>query len=190
MTERRADDATREVSDWLKCEYMQDHVGEELEGVIANVTGFGFFVRLADLHIDGLVHISTLANDYYRFDPIGQRLIGESFGNTYRLGDSVKVKVLSVNLDDRQIDFEIVETSRKLRGAGKTAKKRATESKAKAKGKKAAANLGSKAVPMIEPTKRPDDGSGKQKDKTSKSAKSRKQKARAQAGKARAKKNK
>lgn len=190
MTERRADDATREVSDWLKCEYMQDHVGEELEGVIANVTGFGFFVRLADLHIDGLVHISTLANDYYRFDPIGQRLIGESFGNTYRLGDSVKVKVLSVNLDDRQIDFEIVETSRKLRGAGKTAKKRATESKAKAKGKKAAANLGSKAVPMIEATKRPDDGTGKAKNKTSKSAKARKQKARAQAGKARAKKNK
>jgi len=189
-TERRADDATREVSDWLKCEYMQDHVGEELEGVIANVTGFGFFVRLSDLHIDGLVHISTLANDYYQFDPVGQRLIGESFGNIYRLGDSVKVKVLSVNLDDRQIDFEILETSRKLRGKGKTAKKRAAESKAKSRGKKAAANLGSKAVPLVEPTKRPEEGDGKKKNKATKSAKARKMKARAQAGKARAKKNK
>ncbi|MBD1557374.1 ribonuclease R [Vibrio sp. S9_S30] len=160
MTERRADDATREVSDWLKCEYMQDHVGEELDGVIANVTGFGFFVRLTELHIDGLVHISSLANDYYQFDPIGQRLIGESFGNIYRLGDAVKVKVLSVNLDDRQIDFELVETSRKLRGKGKTAKKRAAQSDKKAKSKKKAAvksrKPGEKAKAMVEPTKRPD----------------------------------
>ncbi len=123
MTERRADDATREVADWLKCEYMQDHVGEELEGVIANVTSFGFFVRLTELHIDGLVHISNLANDYYQYDPIGQRLIGESFGNIYRLGDAVKVKVLSVNLNDKQIDFELVETNRKLRGQGKNCQK-------------------------------------------------------------------
>ena len=157
MTERRADDATREVADWLKCEYMQDHVGEELEGVIANVTSFGFFVRLSDLHIDGLVHISTLANDYYQFDPIGQRLIGESFGAIYRLGDSVKVKVLSVNLDDRQIDFELLETSRKLRGKGKTAKKRAAEAQKKAKAKKRAATKGNgKASPSIEPTVRPE----------------------------------
>lgn len=159
MTERRADDATREVADWLKCEYMQDHVGEELEGVIANVTSFGFFVRLSDLHIDGLVHISNLANDYYQYDPIGQRLIGESFGLIYRLGDAVKVKVLSVNLNDKQIDFELVETSRKLRGKGKTAKKRAADAQKKAKAKKrAATKAGSrtKAVPLIEPTIRPD----------------------------------
>ncbi|ROV62342.1 ribonuclease R [Vibrio ponticus] len=159
MTERRADDATREVADWLKCEYMQDHVGEELDGVIANVTSFGFFVRLTELHIDGLVHISSLANDYYQFDPIGQRLIGESFGAIYRLGDAVKVKVLSVNLNDKQIDFELVETSRKLRGKGKTAKKRAAEAQQKAKAKKRAAT-GSrserKATPDIEPTKRPE----------------------------------
>ncbi|EEX39337.1 MULTISPECIES: ribonuclease R [Vibrio] len=190
MTERRADDATREVSDWLKCEYMQDHVGEELEGVIANVTGFGFFVRLTELHIDGLVHISTLANDYYQFDPIGQRLIGESFGAIYRLGDVVKVKVLAVNLDDRQIDFELVETSRKLRGEGKTAKKRAADAKAKAKGKKQAATRGGKAVPLVEPTKRPDEpgaARGPKHNKT-KAEKARKQKARSKAGKARAKK--
>ncbi|MEF1325017.1 ribonuclease R [Vibrio owensii] len=157
MTERRADDATREVADWLKCEYMQDHVGDELDGVVANVTSFGFFVRLTELHIDGLVHISTLANDYYQFDPIGQRLIGESFGNIYRLGDAVKVKVLAVNLNDKQIDFELIETSRKLRGKGKTAKKRAADAKRKAKEKKRAATKGgTRAKPIIEPTKYPE----------------------------------
>lgn len=169
MTERRADDATRDVSDWLKCEYMQDHVGEELDGVIANVTGFGFFVRLSDLHIDGLVHISSLANDYYQFDPLGQRLIGESSGLIYRLGDSVKVKVLAVNLDDRQIDFEVVGTDRQPRGKGKTAKKRAanTEKKVSTQKKQAikANKPGQKAKPLVEPTKRPDGSSDKPKKK-------------------------
>lgn len=169
MTERRADDATRDVSDWLKCEYMQDHVGEELDGVIANVTGFGFFVRLSELHIDGLVHISSLANDYYQFDPLGQRLIGESSGVIYRLGDSVKVKVLAVNLDDRQIDFEVVGTERQPRGKGKTAKKRAANADKKASTQKKQAvkanKPGQKAKPLVEPTKRPDDSSDKPKKK-------------------------
>lgn len=196
MTERRADDATREVSDWLKCEYMQDHVGEELEGVIANVTGFGFFVRLSELHIDGLVHISTLANDYYHFDPARARLLGESSGQVYRLGDAVKVKVLSVNLDDRQIDFELVETSRKLRGKGKTAKKRAAQAEKKAESKKKAAvkakKAGGKAKPMIEPTRRPDgseDNSEKKNParKKSKAEKARKKKSRTKTNKARGK---
>ncbi|EGU33438.1 ribonuclease R [Vibrio scophthalmi] len=179
MTERRADDATREVSDWLKCEYMQDHVGDELEGVIANVTSFGFFVRLTELHIDGLVHISSLANDYYHFDPVGQRLIGESFGAIYRLGDAVKVKVQAVNLDDRQIDFALVETSRKLRGEGKTAKKRAVEAQLKAKAKKRAATGGRedrKAKPAIEPTKAPVKAEAKGEVKKPKVKKARKKK--------------
>jgi ribonuclease R len=197
MTERRADDATRDVADWLKCEYMQDHVGEELDGVIANVTGFGFFVRLTELHIDGLVHISSLANDYYQFDPIGQRLIGESFGAIYRLGDAVKVKVLSVNLNDKQIDFELVETSRKLRGKGKTAKKRMAEAeKKKAKAKQRVAEVRGKrspkaAKPMVEATKRPD---GLEEDvlphkrKKSKATKSRSNKARQNKARGKAKK--
>ncbi|CCN50326.1 Ribonuclease R [Vibrio nigripulchritudo MADA3029] len=193
MTERRADDATREVADWLKCEYMQDHVGEELDGVIANVTGFGFFVRLTELHIDGLVHISSLANDYYQFDPIGQRLIGESFGNIYRLGDAVKVKVLSVNLDDRQIDFELVETSRKLRGKGKTAKKRAAQADKKAASKKKAAikarKPGGKAKALVEPTKRPDGSSEPAKTrKKTKAEKARKKKSRTKNRKSQGKK--
>ncbi|ASA56095.1 ribonuclease R [Vibrio gazogenes] len=177
MTERRADDATREVSDWLKCEYMQDHVGEVLDGVIANVTGFGFFVRLTELHIDGLVHISSLANDYYQYDPIGQRLIGESFGLIYRLGDAVKVKVQAVNLDERHIDFELVETSRKLRGEGKTAKKREAEAK---QGKKGSPRRRGKAIPNIEPVKNPNDENHRNKTvkKKSKAEKVRKKKSR------------
>ncbi len=178
MTERRADDATREVSDWLKCEYMQDHVGEELDGVIANVTSFGFFVRLTELHIDGLVHISTLENDYYQFDPVGQRLIGESFGLIYRLGDAVKVKVLAVNLDDRQIDFELIGTSRTPRGKGKTAKKRAADALQKAKDKKRSSTKKSpsKAKPMVEPAKRPEPDGAAGKPKRNKAKKSRSKK--------------
>ncbi len=104
-TERRADEATRDVADWLKCEYMQDHVGDDFEAVIASVTSFGLFVRLKDLYIDGLVHISSLVSDYYQFDPMRQRLIGENTKNVYQVGDEVNVKVAAVNLDDRQIDL-------------------------------------------------------------------------------------
>ncbi len=103
--ERRADEATRDVTDWLKCEYMQDHVGGVFDGVIASVTHFGMFVRLNDLFIDGLVHVSTLASDYFRFDPERQRLIGESTKFIFQVGDPVIVRVASVNLDDRQIDL-------------------------------------------------------------------------------------
>ena len=105
MTERRADDATREVADWLKCEYMQDHVDAEFSGVISSVTGFGLFVRLDDLFIDGLVHISTLDNDYYQFDAAKQRLIGENSGMIYRLGDKVKIRVVAVHLEQKNGRF-------------------------------------------------------------------------------------
>lgn len=105
MTERRADDATRDVADWLKCEFMQDHVGDSFDGVVASVTNFGFFVRLTEFHIDGLVHISALQNDFYHYDEVKQHLIGERMGKVYRLGDQLRVTVASVNLDDRKIDF-------------------------------------------------------------------------------------
>ncbi|WP_299805832.1 ribonuclease R [uncultured Shewanella sp.] len=104
-TERRADEATRDVSDWLKCEFMQDHVGDTFEAVIASVTHFGMFVRLNDLFIDGLVHISSLGSDYYQYDNMRQRLVGEASGQVYQIGDTVTVKVAGVNLDDRQIDL-------------------------------------------------------------------------------------
>ena len=125
MTERRADDATREVADWLKCEYMQDHVGGEFNGVISSVTGFGLFVRLDDLFIDGLVHISTLENDYYQFDAAKQRLIGENSGMQYRLGDKVRIKVEEVHLENKMVDFSLMGSERKPRRAGKTAKEKA-----------------------------------------------------------------
>lgn len=147
-TERRADDATREVADWLKCEYMQDHVGEVFDGVISSVTGFGFFVRLNDLFIDGLVHISGLANDYYLFDMPKQRLIGENSGMIFRLGDTVKVRVEAVSLEQKQIDFSLISSERKSRRSGKTAQTKAkktevnpskkTSTKKKAKAEKSA----------------------------------------------------
>ena len=125
LTERRADEATRDVADWLKCDFMQDQVGNVFNGVISSVTGFGFFVRLSDLFIDGLVHVSTLDNDYYRFDPVGQRLIGESGGRTYRLGDIVEVRVEAVHMDERKIDFALISSQRQVRGEGKTERDRA-----------------------------------------------------------------
>ncbi|MBS0969226.1 ribonuclease R [Chimaeribacter arupi] len=125
MTERRADEATRDVADWLKCDFMQDHVGSVFDGIISSVTGFGFFVRLDDLFIDGLVHVSTLDNDYYRYDNIGQRLVGESSGQVYRLGDEVEIRVEAVHMDERKIDFALVSSTRRPRGAGKTARDKA-----------------------------------------------------------------
>lgn len=122
MTERRADEATREVVTWLKCEYMQDHVGETFNGVVSSVTGFGLFVKLDELFIDGLVHISTLLNDYYQFDSTHHQLIGENSGTVYRIGDRVKVSVIAVNLQQKQIDFTLLDTERKPRRLGKTKK--------------------------------------------------------------------
>ena len=104
-TERRADEATRDAQDWLKCEFMQDKLGEKFDGTITSVNSFGLFVELDAVHVDGLVHITTLDNDYYHFDPIGYRLHGERTGTVYRLGDRLRVQVAAVNLDDRKIDF-------------------------------------------------------------------------------------
>ncbi len=117
VTERRADDATRDAVDWLKCEYMLDKVSEDYEGIVSSVTSFGIFVELKDIYVEGLVHITALHNDYYHFDPAGHRLRGERTGQVYRLGDQVRVKVVRVNLDDRKIDFELAEAEEKRRQA-------------------------------------------------------------------------
>ncbi|MGY5452138.1 ribonuclease R [Agarivorans sp. MS3-6] len=108
MTERRADDATREVSDSLKCEYMLDHVGMVYSATIAAVTGFGFFARLDEFHIDGLVHINSLRGDYYHYDAARQLLVGEKTAKRFRIGDAVMVKVASVNMADRKMEFILV----------------------------------------------------------------------------------
>ncbi len=108
MTERRADDATRDVIRWLKAEFMQDKIGEEFDGIISGVTNFGVFVELKDIYVDGLVHITSLGNDYYIFDATKHRLIGERTKETYRLGDTVRVQLVRVDLDEAKIDFELV----------------------------------------------------------------------------------
>ncbi|MFP5506423.1 MAG: ribonuclease R family protein, partial [Gammaproteobacteria bacterium] len=127
-TERRADEATRDAVDWLKCEYMMDKVGEEFSGVISSVTSFGIFVELQDIFVEGLVHVTALKNDYYHFDPAGHRLRGERSGTVYRLTDPVRVKVMRVDLDERKIDFELVEKVQQKPGravaGGKTKKAR------------------------------------------------------------------
>lgn len=127
LTERRADEAVRDVVDWLKCDYMQDHVGEVFNGTISSVVNFGFFVRLDDLFIDGLVHVSSLENDYYIYDASRNRLIGENTHYSYRLGDKVSVKVENVNPEERKIDFALVSSNNKLKRQGKTAKTKAIQ---------------------------------------------------------------
>ena len=109
MTERRADEATRDVVAWLKCEYMLDKIGEEYDGTISGVTSFGIFVELKNIHIEGLVHITSLGKDYYHFDPTNLSLRGESSGAVFRLGDPVAVRLMAVSLDERKIDFELVQ---------------------------------------------------------------------------------
>ena len=107
LTERRADEATRDVVTWLKCEFMLDRVGDTFAGVVTAVTGFGLFVELTDIYVEGLVHVTALPGDYYQFDPLHHRLTGERSGRSYRLGDTVEVIVARVDLDERKIDFEM-----------------------------------------------------------------------------------
>jgi ribonuclease R len=109
MTERRADEAVWDAVGWLKCEFMLDRVGDEFAGLITGVTGFGLFVELREVFVEGLVHVTALRNDYYHFDPVGQRLQGERSGRVYRLGDPLRVRVARVDLDERKIDFELIE---------------------------------------------------------------------------------
>lgn len=147
MTERRADEATRDATDWLKCEYVMDKVGEEFPGIITSVTGFGLFVELNDIYVEGLVHVTSLASDYYHFDPAKHRMVGERTGKVFRLADPVKVQVVRVDLDERKIDFHLVDggaplgkggrgTGKKARGAKGTDKEKAGK---KRTGKKATA---------------------------------------------------
>ncbi|MEE9355954.1 MAG: ribonuclease R [Methylococcaceae bacterium] len=122
--ERRADEATRDVVSWLKCEYMLDKVGEEFTGIISAVTSFGFFVELADIYVEGLVHVSSLGQDFFHFDPISHQLKGERTGTHYRLGDSVSVIVARVDLDEKKIDFNLLEQKKAVKKTNKKTKKR------------------------------------------------------------------
>lgn len=125
MAERRADEATRDVNDWLKCEFMSDKVGEVYAGTVATVTSFGLFVRLDEYYVEGLVHISALPSDYYQFEPERHVLRGERSGKTYGLGDAVKIQVARVDMDDRKIDFMLTDAP-----MSSTARKAATKKSA------------------------------------------------------------
>lgn len=116
MAERRADDASRDVMAWLKCEFLQDKVGETFEAVITAVTGFGFFAEMRPLYMEGLVHISALGKDFYQFDQAKQRLVGERHRDIFALGDSVTVQILKVNVEDRKVDLGIVAAGKSASG--------------------------------------------------------------------------
>jgi ribonuclease R len=125
--ERRADAAVWDVEGWLKCEYMQGHIGDYFYGTINAVTSFGLFVELEDVYVEGLVHISALPGDYYHFDAAKHCLQGERSGKSFRLGDTIEVQVVRVDLDEKKIDFELADAPPKPK----------SKPKAKPKSKKA-----------------------------------------------------
>ena len=106
--ERRADEASRDVEAWLKCKYMKEHLGEEFNGTVSAATSFGLFVTLSDMYVEGLVHITELGGEYFRFDEVRQELRGERTGIRYAIGTRVRVQVSRVDLDGRRIDFRLV----------------------------------------------------------------------------------
>ena len=118
--ERRADEASRDVEAWLKCKYMREHLGEEFGGVVSSVTSFGIFVTLDAMYVEGLVHITELGGDYFKFDEARQELRGERSGIRYAIGSRVRVQVSRVDLDGRRIDFRLVNEGETTapRGAG------------------------------------------------------------------------
>jgi len=135
-TERRAEDATRDVIVWLKAQYMQDKVGKEFEGVISSVKEFGIFVQLNEIFVDGLVHVKSLGNDYYHFDPLHFQLIGERTAQRYRLGDAVKVVVARVDLFDSKIDLELATKGHSKIRKTTVLKRRKNDKQTKQKAKK------------------------------------------------------
>ena len=137
VTERRADEATRDVVNWLKCEFLLDRVSEEYTGVVSAVTGFGLFVMLDELMVEGLIHVTGLPKDYYHHEASQHRMVGERTGRTFRLGQKVKVKVVRVNLEERKIDFELIDQgssqshSSKPRSSAKTSDDRSNKPRGK-----------------------------------------------------------
>jgi ribonuclease R len=113
--ERRADDAERELLQWKKVKFMADKVGDEFEGYVTGVASFGLFIELVEHFVEGMVHVSTMADDYYRFVENAHMLRGENTHKAYRLGDKVKVQVIRVNMEMRQVDLGLVEILERVR---------------------------------------------------------------------------
>ncbi|WP_195206863.1 ribonuclease R [Acinetobacter baumannii] len=122
QTERRADEASRSVTTWLKCHYMQQHLGDEFIGIVSAVTEFGLFVTLKDLYVDGMIHISQLGDDFFIYDQASQNLIGQNRGQVFGLGDEVNIQVAGVNLEERKIDFQLI---KQVTHAGRVVRSRA-----------------------------------------------------------------
>ena len=141
MTERRAESASREVTQWLKCEFMSHKIGDEFTGLVSSVTDFGLFIELEEFYVDGLVHITSLGQDYYRFDGDRRRLIGEHSSREYKTGDRLKVQVSRVDMEQGRIDFELseVKNQRFNKGARKrthSSAKKASSAKKRSSSKK------------------------------------------------------
>ena len=186
MAERRADDASRDVMAFLKCEYMQEHVGEVFPGVITAVTGFGLFVELNDVYVEGLIHISNLSREYFEFDQARHMLIGERSGTAYALGDSVEVRVVRVDLDERKIDLELVDHKRSTKVRRSKKKANINESlgpKKKGRGRSGAAKRRPSSDSDVSPKKK-----SKKKSGTKKNAKKSKRASSSAAKKSRKKK--
>ncbi len=141
MTEKRADEATRDAIAWLKCEFMLDRVGEEFDGVITGVMGFGVFVQLRDVFVEGLVHVTALENDYYELDAPGHRLVGARSKQVYQLAAPLRVRVVRVDMEQRRIDFEPADRTTRSRpgrprkAGGKPRRKTSTRASEKPRGK-------------------------------------------------------
>jgi ribonuclease R len=136
MTERRADDASRDVAQWLKCYYMQDKIGEEFEGTISGVASFGLFVTLDGLNIDGLVHVTELGRDYFHYQQTRHALIGEKSGRTFQLAGRVRVKIARVDLETAKIDFTLAEDAASATPRPRFSEPLSRESPPAARGKK------------------------------------------------------
>ncbi len=136
FTERRADEATREVESSLKCQYLIDRLGQNFSGVVSAVTGFGLFVMIEDLHVEGLIHIKRLPRDYYHFERTKQRLVGERSGLIFKLGQRVEVVLANANPDERKIDLNLIsdqQTRRLINKLNKLNVKKVSKSKLRRK---------------------------------------------------------
>jgi ribonuclease R len=154
MTERRADDATNEVKDWLKCEFMMDKVGQTFPGIISGAVNFGIFVELVDIYVEGLIHISALPGDYYQFDPIKHILFGERSKRRFCLGDPIKVKVARVDLDQREIDFVLADDELEKPVQKKTKTNKNSKQSAKNKKQRVTKQRGNQATKAFRPRKK------------------------------------
>lgn len=129
LTERRADEASRDVEDKLKCQYMRQHLGDEFEGIVSGVTGFGLFVELDQIFIEGLIHVSSLNSDYYHYDAVQQTLTGEKSNSVFAMGTQVKVKVAGVSVEDKKIDLQLIEAFGKTITPGKRSSRKHSSKK-------------------------------------------------------------